>query len=415
MPESPPGPAAESITAKPKSGRKFSLLVTFILLFGAGLFVGRYVMPASEFTYTDPLQFVSVEGGQRQLIFPTYWEAWDHLQNSFIGELDDTKLFYGAVAGMVRAAGDDYTVFSPPADTKQFEETINGSFSGVGIEIGFRNGVIAVIAPLDGSPASKAGVRAGDIIVGIDDEPVTQEMSLDDVVQNIRGQKGQPVKLTVVHEGEGETTDIDIKRGKIEIESVKLNIDDQQIAYLEITNFNSDTAKRFTEAAREAKRKKAAGLIIDVRNNPGGFLQSAVDISSTFLPRKTLVVSEKGRQNKEYLTRSNPILPDIPLVVIVNGGSASASEILAGALRDNLNVPIIGTQTFGKGSVQEFIKLKDNSSLRVTVAKWFTPNGTSIDEDGIAPNIEVEQDPDTEADEQFDRAHEEITKLIQSP
>lgn len=397
---------------KPKSNRTFALLVTFVLIFGAGLFVGRYITPASELAYTDPLQFVSVENGERQLTFPTYWEAWDILHNNFIGDLDDSKLFYGAVAGMVRAAGDDYTVFSPPADTKQFEETINGSFSGVGIEIGFRNGAVTVIAPLDGSPAEEAGVREGDIIVGIDDEVVTQDMSIDEVVQRIRGEKGEPVILTVVHDGAGETTDIEIKRGKIEIESVKLEFDDQDIAYLEVTNFNGDTSKRFTEAARQVKKQNAKGLIIDVRNNPGGFLQSSVDISANFMPKKSLVVSEKGHEEKEYLTRDTPILLDIPLVVIVNGGSASASEILAGALRDNLNAPIVGDQTFGKGSVQELVKLKDESSIRVTVAKWYTPNGTSIDKDGITPGIEVENNPDTEEDEQFDRAHEEILRLI---
>ena len=398
--------------SKTPKGNKFTNSILIILIFGIGLFVGRYLLPAGELKQYDTLQFLTVEQGERQLIFPTFWEAWDTLHSNFIGDLNEKDLFYGAVAGMVRSAGDPYTVFSPPADTKQFEETIEGSFGGVGIEIGMNNGAITVIAPLEGSPAQKAGVLEGDIIIAVDEESLTQDMTIDDVVQRIRGKNGETVKLTVFHKDGTKPDDIDITRDTIEIQSVKLNMI-ENIAHITITSFNGDTAKKFNNIAREVKKNSAAGIILDVRNNPGGFLQTSVDIASRFLDKDQLVVSERGKNNKEYKASGNTVLKDIPVVVLVNGGSASASEILAGALLDQLKTPIIGDKTFGKGSVQEFIKLADESSLRVTVAKWYTPLGISIDEEGIQPTIEVEQNRETEEDEQLTKAIEKLQNLIE--
>lgn len=403
-------PVYEPEITPPRRLNKVIYSLVGLLVFSAGLFIGRYLIPASELQYSLP-QFVSVEEGKRQLIFPTFWEAWDKLHDDFIGDLDDQDLFYGAVAGMVRAAGDPYTVFSPPAETKQFEETIKGSFSGVGIEIGVRNGLVTVIAPLEGSPAQKAGVLEEDVIVAVNKEPVTQNTTLDEVVRKIRGPHQEEVVLTVVHKGSPQPEDISIVRDTIAIESVRLNIEDS-VAHLTITNFNGDTAKQFTDKSREVAKAGVKGIVLDLRNNPGGFLEAAVDIASGFLEKDTLVVTEKGSQNKEYTTSGKATLKGIPTVVIVNGGSASASEILAGALHDQLNVPIVGTQTFGKGSVQEFIKLSDNSSLRVTIAKWFTPNGRSINEEGIEPTVVVEQNRDTEEDEPLLKAKEELLKLV---
>lgn len=392
---------------------KLSRFVFILLIFGIGLFVGRYLLPAGEMKQYDTLQFLSVEQGERQLIFPTFWEAWDTLHNNFIGDLNERDLFYGAVAGMVRSAGDPYTVFSPPADTKQFEETIEGSFGGVGIEIGMNKGAVTVISPLDGSPAQKAGILAGDIIVGVDEESLTADITIDDVVQRIRGKNGEMVKLTVFHKDGTQPEDIDIVRGVIEIVSVKLEMI-EDVAHITITNFNGDTAKKFNDVARTVKKSGATGIVLDMRNNPGGFLQSSVDIASRFLDKGLLVVSERGNNNKEYKAAGSTVLKDIPTVVLVNGGSASAAEILAGALHDQLGSPIVGDKTFGKGSVQEFIKLSDDSSLRVTVAKWYTPNGRSIEEEGIEPSIKVEQDRETEEDEQLNKAVEELRNIIKS-
>lgn len=384
-----------------------------VLLFAAGIFVGRYVIPGAE-EGRVPLQFVAVENGERQLVFPTFWEAWDILQDKYIGDVADEQLFYGAVAGMVRAVGDPYTVFADPAETKQFRETIEGSFSGVGIEIGVRGGAVTVIAPLEGSPADVAGVRAGDLIAAVDDEPVTAEMTLDEVVQKIRGEQGSEVKLTVVHAETREVEEVTIVRDTIEIESVKFEMLDDGLALLTITSFNGDTDVRFTQAARQALDAGARGVIVDVRNNPGGFLQAAVDISSRFVPRGELVVAERGGESKEYTAEGNTLLGELPVVVLVNGGSASASEILAGALHDQLGAPVVGGQTFGKGSVQELVDLRDGSSIRVTIAKWFTPEGVNIDEEGITPTVEVEDDEETEdVDEQLERAKEELRTLLE--
>lgn len=379
-----------------------------VLILAAGIFVGRYVVPVGA-ENLGPLRFVTVNEGQRELIFPTFWEAKDQLESKFIGDINDENLFYGAVRGMVAAVDDPYTVFSDPTATRQFEETIEGSFSGVGIEIGVRQGLVTVIAPLQGSPAQEAGIREADIIVAVDNQPITTESTLDSVVQSIRGPRGSNVVITVIHKDERDTSAITVRRDTIEVESVKLTIE-EGIAHVAITSFNSDTASRFATAAREIQQAKVRAILLDVRSNPGGFLQSAVDIGSHFLEPGTVIVSEKGRETTEYRAKGNAILAGVPVVVLVNEGSASASEILAGALHDRAGAPLVGHKTFGKGSVQEFIKLKDGSSLRVTVARWFTPNDHNIDENGIEPTIAVDDNPDTPEDEQLQRAREEIER-----
>lgn len=396
---------------KPSAWARLSKAAAVLLLFLAGLFVGRYVVPAGEFS-TQPLQFVAVKEGERELVFPTFWEAWDVLHNDFINKdkIEDKSLFYGAVSGLVNAAGDPYTVFSDPQTTKQFEENIEGSFSGIGIEIGMREGSITVIAPLEGSPAETAGVRSGDTVLAIDDKPIDSEETLDDVVNRIRGPKGSAVKLTVLHKDENAPAEVSIIRDTIHIESVKVETKDG-VAHLRISSFNGDTAAQVKQAMSEAARAQIKGVIIDVRNNPGGFLESAVEIASVFLDPNTIVVSERGDQNKEYRSKGQPILKNVPVVALMNGGSASASEILAGALRDQRHALLIGEKSYGKGSVQEFKKLDDGSSLRVTVAKWFTPAGHSIDEAGLEPDVAVEDNRDTLGDEQLDRAAKELQTL----
>ncbi len=338
-----------------------------------------------------------------------FWETWSLLHKNFIGTLDIKKLSYGAVEGMVRASGDPYTAFSDPAATKQFKEALKGSFSGIGAEMGIKNGLIVVIAPLAGSPAEKAGVKSGDIVAAVDKKPVTEDMTLDEVVRSIRGPKGEKVELTVYHQNDRETTDISIIREDISVQSVKTEIKDG-IAHIVITNFNEDTAEKFVEAARDAKKKNVRGVVVDMRNNPGGYLESAVTISSQFLDPGMVVVIEKGKREVTHKVRSTGVLRDVPVVVLVNHGSASASEIVAGALRDNLDAPIIGTKSFGKGSVQEVVDLSDGSSLRVTIAKWFTPNNQSISEQGIEPSVKVEDNAETPEDEQLIKAFEEVVK-----
>ncbi len=393
----PPAPA----------GRRNKRAITGGIFLLVGILIGRYLLPL-EPAASPVWQWSNLTKENRQLVFPTFWEAWDQLHANFLTNLDDRNLFYGAISGMVQASGDPYTVFSDPEETKQFEQTLRGHFSGIGVEIGLKNGLVTVIAPLAGSPADAAGVLEGDIIVAVDDEALTADMALDDVVQRIRGPLGEPVKLTIVRQGSQETQDISIVRNTITIESVKMTIADG-IAHITISSFNGDTVEQFTKLAQQAATSNLTGIILDVRGNPGGFLQSAVDIASFFLDPGTLVVSEKGRQETQYKARGGPILRQIPTVMLVNEGSASASEILAGALQDQLDIKIVGSKTFGKGSVQELIGLKDGSSLRVTVAKWFTPDGRSINDEGIQPDISIESDRQTDNDEQLERARQELT------
>lgn len=399
----------ESETYIPKTQRAWGRYLSVLLALAFGIFVGRYVIPAG--VTTPPVQLTISEEGQRQFVFPSFWEAWDALHSHYIGDLDDKDLFYGAVAGMVRAVGDPYTVFTDPEDSKQFRETLEGQFSGVGIEIGVRGGLVRVIAPLEGSPAQQAGVEAGDIVVAVDDDPITPDATIDEVVQAIRGQRGTQVTLTIARQADTETQtrDIIITRDTITVESVSLQQLDGNIAHVRISSFNGDTADQFDAIARQLATNRPDGIILDVRNNPGGFLQTAVDIAAYFFEPGTLVVTERGDEETSHNTRGVPRLRDIPVVVLINQGSASASEIIAGALADQLSAPIVGEKSFGKGSVQELVPFKDGSSLRVTVAKWFTPSGRSIDDEGIEPTTVVEDNNETEVDEQLEAAQQALT------
>lgn len=384
-----------------------TLSLAATLVFVIGLSIGRYAWPAAG----AALPMVSTEDGKRQLVFDTFWEAWDELHKNFIGELNDQTLLYGAAEGMIRAAGDPYTVFSDPDDTQQFEETLNGSFSGIGVEIGVQRGFVTVIAPLHESPAEKAGMKAGDVIVAVDNETVTHDMSLDDVVRRIRGEKGTSVKLTVLHKDSRATNEITIIRDTIQVESVRLDVAGG-IAHIRISTFDGETSRRFATIVKTLEQQNVQGVVLDMRGNPGGFLQAAVNVASHFVEGGKVVVTEKGKRTKDYTSSGTRALQNMPVVVLIDGGSASASEIVAGALRDQRQAHIVGVKSFGKGSVQEFIKLDDGSSLRVTVAKWFTPNGQSIHEEGIAPTIEVAANQDTTEDEQLDRAKEELKQLL---
>lgn len=380
-------------------------LICIAIGFFAGVSISK---PIGE--VSSPV-FEKTESGKQSFTFSPFSEAWKVLHDQYIGKIDEQKLSYGAVAGMIQAAGDPYTAFSDPDATKQFKETLKGSFAGVGAEMGVQDGMIVVIAPLEGSPSQKAGVKAGDIIVAIDGKNIAEDTSLDDAVRMIRGKKGTSVKLAVVHNGAHEKTDISIVRDDIAVPSVKIEMKGN-IAHISISNFNSDTADRFTEAARSAKKAGAKGIVLDVRGNPGGYLDASVDIASEFLSPGLPVVIERGNTETIHRSMNGGTLKGLPVVVLINESSASASEILAGALQDDLDTLIIGVKSFGKGSVQDVIDLSDGSSLRVTIAKWFTPNGQSIADEGIVPTIVVKDNQDTKGDEQLVRALDEVHKKI---
>jgi carboxyl-terminal processing protease len=361
------------------------------------------------------------KGAPENVDFNIFWEAWKQMDDKFVDvkELDSQDRVYGAIKGMIAASGDPYSAYMDPEEAKEFNTDMEGSFEGIGAELGIKNKMLTVIAPLEGAPAEVAGLRPGDVIVKIFDE-VTFEMTVDDAVKRIRGEKGTKVKLTVAREGADENLEIEITRGVIELESIKYEKKEGNIGYIRISKFLENTGGKFDKAISTAIIDDVDGLVIDVRNNPGGFLNVAVEMISTFIPKGEVVVWEKGRNDNKIpfraLNKSDKLL-DLPVVVVMNGGSASASEILAGALKDVKGVKSIGEKSFGKGSVQQVQELSDKSSMRITIAKWLTPKGTSIHEVGLEPDIEVKMTNDdytNKKDPQLDRALEELKKEIES-
>ncbi len=345
------------------------------------------------------------------LDFSLFWQTWDLLKADYVdhGQLSDKQLFYSALSGLVNAAKDPYTVFMNPEEAKMFNDDLAGSFTGIGAEVGLRNDIITIVAPLSGMPAEKAGLRAGDKVYAINKES-TAGLSVDEAVKKIRGEKGTEVTLTIAR-GNDKVRDIKIVRDTIVIKSVKSSYDEKTGFYrIEINNFNSDTNELFRQAVEDIKVKQPRGIILDLRNNPGGYLDSAIAISSYWI-QDGVVVSEQFSNDvhQKQMSRGIASLADIPTVVLINQGSASASEIVAGALMDHEKAVVVGKTTYGKGSVQIVRDLPDGSLVKITAAKWLTPKGTSINEKGIAPNIEVdltEDDFNKNIDPQLQKAEQ---------
>ncbi|MCK4781477.1 S41 family peptidase [Candidatus Parcubacteria bacterium] len=350
--------------------------------------------------------------------FSLFWDAWIKLQEKYVDneELDYQKMVYGAISGMVESLDDPYTVFLPPEDSKIFLEDISGSFEGVGMEIGIRNNQLTIIAPLENTPAQRAGLRPGDKILEVDGIS-TADIGIEQVVKLIRGPKGTEVVLTIFRKGWAQPEEIKVIRNVIKVPSLKLEILDDNIAYVKIYHFSQKADSDFDKMALEILNSSSEKIILDLRNNPGGYLEVSVDIAGWFLERGDVVVIEDfgGKQpNMEYKARGNAKFSEYPMVILINQGSASASEILAGALQDNLGVKLIGAKSFGKGSVQELEKLPGATSLKITIAKWLTPNGQLITDVGLAPDIEVEmteEDYEKDRDPQLDKAVEIIKEM----
>ncbi|MBU2028387.1 S41 family peptidase [Patescibacteria group bacterium] len=401
----------------------FFFLAAFLIAvsFWLGLWWGKSqagkqneVFKISETNVENKLSLV-----EKDLDFSLFWKTWELLKEKHVnkGVLDAQKLVYGAIKGMLQATGDPYTNFFDPEEAKSFSEDLEGSFEGIGAELGIKDKILTVVTPLDESPAQKAGLRAGDKIIKIGDQS-TMDLNIYAAVDLIRGEKGTEVKLTIFREGEENTQEISIIRETIEVKSVKLEIVEENIAYLRINKFGEKTSQEFDAAMNQIIEKETKGIILDLRNNPGGFLDSSVKIASRLMPRgKAVVIEEDSNGNKNTLyTSGGDKLSGLSLVILANEGSASASEILAGALRDNLQVPVIGKKTFGKGSVQELVNLSGGSSVKITIAKWMTPNGDYIMEKGINPDIEVElslEDYASSKDPQLDKAKEVLRGKIQ--
>ncbi len=315
-------------------------------------------------------------------------QVYDKLREKYDGKLDASQLLQGAKKGLVEAAGDPYSVYFTKDEAQQFMNDLEGTFSGIGAELDKRDGQLLITATLDDSPAQKSGLMANDAIIKVNDQD-TSSWSIEKAVSEIRGEKGTTVKLSIVRDQE--LKDVSIVRDAIVSPSVKYEVTSNNVGYLRISRFaESDTVALATKAAEEFKQKNVKGVVLDLRGNGGGYLDSAQKISSLWL-NGSMVVQEKrdGRVTETLYAGSDAPLKGVKTVVLVDGGSASASEIVAGALHDNQAAQLVGLKTFGKGSVQEIVDLPDGSKLKVTVAKWFTPNGKNISEEGIAPDIEV--------------------------
>jgi len=392
-----------------------------ILFFGVGYRFAIWKLTGSGSDQSIVRRFISnpedgiVEGAD----FRDFWEVWRRLEKSYVDvdAIDYQKMTYGSIEGLAQSLGDPYTRYFPPEDNKLAEEDLNGSFYGVGIELGYREGILAVISPLANTPAKKAGLKAGDLIMHIKDESKgldedTAGMSLIDAVKKIRGEKGVPITFKIAREGEKELLEITVVRDEIVVPSLKLEYIDEggkKIAHLKLFQFGGRTNKEWLEKIHEIQVNKVDGMILDLRNNPGGYLDGAIFIASEFLS-DGVIVSHQGRYRTEsYSVNRRGNLLDIPLVVLVNKGSASASEITAGALQAHGRAKIMGEQSFGKGTVQEVQDLNDGSSLHVTVAKWLLPDGKWIGDGGITPDVEVKDNPETEGvDEVVEKAVEEL-------
>lgn len=345
--------------------------------------------------------------------FSLFWKVWDILEAQYFdkAKINRTEMVYGAIEGLVSALKDPYTVFLAPKENKVVREDLSGSFEGIGIQIGFRGSQLAVIAPLPGSPAEKIGIKAGDFIIGIKDETKgidrgTVGMSLPEAVEAIRGKAGSKVTLLLTREGEDAPLAKEVVRQKLNVPSVIVALEGQ-VAHIKLLKFNGDTLGEWNkELGKILGKNSISGVVLDLRNNPGGYMEGAVDIASEFLPAGTLVILEEraGVARKEYRTQKTGRLIKTPLVVLVNEGSASAAEILAGALRDFGRAKLVGEKTFGKGSIQEPLELEGGSGLHITVAKWLTPNGIWVNGEGLEPDVKIKDDEKTNQDEQLQEA-----------
>lgn len=406
------------------------LLVSLgVLIFGVGFKYGEFTtqqtVSPERAEEIDNIEETQDQFAQEQSVdFGLFWETWNKLDEKFVGQdkLDAQKMFYGAIKGMVASLEDPYTFFLTPEEQSKSEDDLGGRFEGIGAQLGLEENQIVIVAPLKNSPAEAAGVQAGDVIISVDGQS-TEGWTLNEAVTNIRGEGGTTVELGLLRNGEEVT--VDVVRDTIKIDSVELSYESGeqgQVAYLKLNQFGDSTNTEWNDAIDEVRQRYDAGtiegLIVDVRGNPGGYLDSSVYIASEFIEEGKIVVRQEStiEEDREYTVKRQGKLLDIPLVVLIDKGSASASEILAGALRDYNRATLVGTKTFGKGSVQEALELSSGAGLHVTVAKWILPNGEWINGKGINPTVQIENEIDEgntitrETDAQLDTAIEELYK-----
>jgi carboxyl-terminal processing protease len=382
--------------------RNLIFIVTVIIVAGSSFIFGAYASESNLVTIPMPQTNVAVAASKENTDLELFFSVWNKLKEKSIhySEKNDEDRVYGAIQGLTASLGDPYTVFMTPKEAKQFNESIGGSFDGIGAELGLKDEILTVIAPIKDGPADKAGAKAGDRIIKINDV-TTSNMSIEDAVTKIRGKKGTVVKLEIYREGDKDTRVLEVTRDTIVIPTTKTELIDG-VFVIHIYTFGDQVVKEFQKALKEYKNSGAKYMVLDLRGNPGGYLESAVDIASYFIPKGKTIVSEDFVTSDEKEVHTSygytDIYPIPKVVVLADNGSASASEILAGALRDHKIAKLVGTKTFGKGSVQELIPMKGGTSLKVTIARWLIPSGITIDHNGITPDVEVkyvanEKDP----------------------
>lgn len=388
-----------------------------IVFFAIGFNFGQKKINFEKKNFIPQITFTNQSGPKTENIdFTLFWQVYEALPQKFLDKsaIDGQKVLYGAISGMVRSLGDPYTAFLDPRQNKSVNDELSGSYEGIGIQIGFnKEKRLAVIAPLKGTPAEREGIRAKDLILKIGDKDAF-DLTLPEAVDLIRGQAGTKVKLVILRDGEEKSKEFEIERAKIDVKSVELEFKESksggQIAVVKVSRFGEKTDSEWDSAIDEVKSRNVTGIIVDLRNNPGGLLTSSVHLASEFI-RGTVVKQKTADGSVSSLgTDREGKLLKMPLVVIINGGSASASEILAGAIKDNKRGKVVGEKSFGKGTVQDVVPFTGGSSLHVTIAKWLTPKGNSIHEEGITPDIivEVKSEDDKERDLQLEKALEII-------
>lgn len=396
-----------STPTKKRAGKYFGLylsLILFVFAFGLGFLSGQYYFINKNITDENGeveqmkvLKLNRLLNRSDEIDFEQFWDVWDKIKSKYVKkDIKDTDLFYGAVQGLVYALGDPYSLYFPPKAADEFAKDLSGELEGIGAEVGIKNQQLMIVAPLANTPAERAGLRPGDKILQIGEE-ITLGMDVNTAVSKIRGEAGTEVILLIEREGWTEPKEIKIIRAKISVPSVTFEMKNNEVGYFRILQFNEDTQRQFDKGIKDFFGKGGKKIILDLRNNPGGYLDQSIKMASEWI-EKGVIVSEKGNDgnSQDHESLGYARLENIKTIILINGGSASASEIVAGALQDNKKATIIGTKTFGKGSVQDFEMFPDGSALKLTVAEWYTPNGRNINKEGIVPDIEVVEEWDKE-------------------
>lgn len=370
----------------------FPKFIIAVFLFVLGIWIGRNVdIPFFPESNSPKYGVLNRLSSKDNIDFATFWEAWDELNATYLNKKDLTgeELLQGAINGMISAAGDPYTSYFDPESNTSFNNELSGTFEGVGMELGIRDGNLVVIAPLDDSPAQKAGILAGDRIVEIDGKDATK-YNIGDAVSKIRGKANTKIKVTLTREGRDKPFELELTRATISVKSIKRKYEGE-IAVVTVTRFGDNTKSEWNETVNELLTKGTKKLVLDLRNNPGGRLDTAIEIAGEFVKQKDSVVQQEDSDGKrqQFYPKTEGRLQGLEVFVLINKGSASASEIVAGALQDYQKAEILGETSFGKGTVQAVTDLKDGSGLHITVAKWLTPKGNWVHGKGVKPNIEV--------------------------